>query len=137
MPVTQLDLVSKYIGPRRDDGKALKLNRLGGGEWEKTRNKVRTAVKDMADQLIKLYSQRLHSEGYAFSPDIDMQRDFENRFAFEETSDQLRSIDEIKSDMENRILWTDFFAVMSVSVKQRWLCEQFSSVLQTVNNVQF
>lgn len=100
VPVTQLDLVSKYIGPHEDDGKTLKLNRLGGGEWEKTRNKVRTAVKDMADQLIKLYSQRLHSEGYAFSPDIDMQRDFERRFEFEETGDQLRSIDEIKSDME-------------------------------------
>ncbi len=100
VPVTQLDLVSKYIGPHEDDGKALKLNRLGGGEWEKTRSKVRTAVKDMADQLIKLYSQRLHSEGYAFSPDIDMQRDFERRFPFEETGDQLRSIDEIKNDME-------------------------------------
>ncbi len=100
VPVTQLDLVSKYIGPHEDDGKALKLNRLGGGDWEKTRNKVRTAVKDMADQLIKLYSQRLHSEGYAFSPDIDMQMDFERRFPFEETGDQLRSIDEIKSDME-------------------------------------
>ena len=100
VPVTQLDLVSKYIGPHEDDGKALKLNRLGGGEWEKTRNKVRSAVKDMADQLIKLYSQRLHSEGYAFSPDIDMQTDFERRFPFEETGDQLRSIDEIKNDME-------------------------------------
>ena len=100
VPVTQLDLVAKYIGPHEDDGKALKLNRLGGGEWEKTRNKVRSAVKDMADQLIKLYSQRLHSEGYAFSPDIDMQMDFERRFPFEETGDQLRSIDEIKSDME-------------------------------------
>ncbi|MBO5333911.1 MAG: transcription-repair coupling factor [Clostridia bacterium] len=100
VPVTQLDLVSKYIGPHEDDGKTLKLNRLGGGEWEKTRNKVRTAVKDMADQLIKLYSQRLHSEGYAFSPDIDMQMDFERRFPFEETGDQLRSIDEIKCDME-------------------------------------
>lgn len=100
VPVTQLDLVSKYIGPHEDDGKALKLNRLGGGEWEKTRSKVRSAVKDMADQLIKLYSQRLHSEGYAFSPDIDMQADFERRFPYEETGDQLRSIDEIKSDME-------------------------------------
>ncbi len=100
VPVTQLDLLSKYIGPHEDDGKALKLNRLGGGEWEKTRNKVRSAVKDMADQLIKLYSQRLHSEGYAFSPDIDMQTDFERRFPFEETGDQLRSIDEIKGDME-------------------------------------
>ncbi len=100
VPVTQLDLVSKYIGPHEDDGKALKLNRLGGADWEKTRSKVRTAVKDMADQLIKLYSQRLHSEGYAFSPDIDMQMDFERRFPFEETGDQLRSIDEIKNDME-------------------------------------
>ena len=100
VPVTQLDLVSKYIGPHEDDGKALKLNRLGGGEWEKTRSRVRSAVKDMADQLIKLYSQRLHSEGYAFSPDIDMQADFERRFPFEETGDQLRSIDEIKNDME-------------------------------------
>ena len=100
VPVTQLDLVSKYIGPHEDDGKALKLNRLGGADWEKTRNKVRTAVKDMADQLIKLYSQRLHSEGYAFSPDIDMQMDFERRFPYEETGDQLRSIDEIKCDME-------------------------------------
>lgn len=100
VPVTQLDLVSKYIGPHEDDGKALKLNRLGGTDWEKTRSKVRSAVKDMADQLIKLYSQRMHTEGYAFSPDIDMQLDFERRFEFEETGDQLRAIDEIKNDME-------------------------------------
>ena len=100
VPVTQLDLVSKYIGPHEDDGKALKLNRLGGADWEKSKNKVRSAVKDMADQLIKLYSQRMHTEGYAFSPDIDMQLDFERRFEFEETGDQLRSIDEIKNDME-------------------------------------
>lgn len=100
VPVTQLDLVSKYIGPHEDDGKALKLNRLGGADWEKSKSKVRSAVKDMADQLIKLYSQRMHTEGYAFSPDIDMQLDFERRFEFEETGDQLRSIDEIKNDME-------------------------------------
>lgn len=100
VPVTQLDLVSKYIGPHEDDGKAIKLNRLGGTEWEKTRSKVRSAVKDMAEELIKLYSARLNTEGFAFSPDIDMQLDFERRFEFEETGDQLRSIDEIKSDME-------------------------------------
>ena len=100
VPVTQLDLVSKYIGPHEDDGKALKLNRLGGADWEKSKSKVRSAVKDMADQLIKLYSQRMHTEGYSFSPDIDMQLDFERRFPFEETGDQLRSIDEIKNDME-------------------------------------
>lgn len=100
VPVTQLDLVSKYIGPHEEDGKALKLNRLGGTDWEKTRSKVRKAVKDMADQLIKLYSTRLHTEGFAFSPDIDMQTDFERRFEYEETSDQLRCIEEIKKDME-------------------------------------
>ncbi len=100
VPVTQLDLVSKYIGPHEDDGKAIKLNRLGGAEWEKTRSRVRSAVKDMADGLIKLYSQRMKTEGFAFSPDIDMQLDFERRFEFEETGDQLRSIDEIKNDME-------------------------------------
>lgn len=100
VPVTQLDLVSKYIGPHEDNGKALKLNRLGGTDWEKSKSKVRSAVKDMADQLIKLYSERMHTDGFAFSPDIDMQGDFERRFEFEETGDQLRSIDEIKSDME-------------------------------------
>ncbi len=100
VPVTQLDLVSKYIGPHEDDGKALKLNRLGGTDWEKSKSKVRSAVKDMADQLIKLYSERMHTQGFAFSPDIDMQADFERKFEFEETGDQLRSIDEIKNDME-------------------------------------
>lgn len=101
VPVTQLDLVSKYIGPHEDDGKAIKLNRLGGGDWEKTKSKVRSAVKDMADGLIKLYSKRMEAEGYAFSPDIDMQSDFERRFEFEETGDQLRCISEIKKDMES------------------------------------
>lgn len=100
VPVTQLDLVSKYIGPHEDDGKAIKLNRLGGGDWEKTKSKVRSAVKDMADELIKLYSKRMDSKGFAFSPDIDMQSDFERRFEYEETGDQLRCIAEIKHDME-------------------------------------
>lgn len=100
VPVTQLDLVSKYIGPHEDDGKAIKLNRLGGGDWEKTKSKVRSAVRDMADGLIKLYSKRMESKGFAFSPDIDMQSDFERRFEYEETGDQLRCISEIKHDME-------------------------------------
>lgn len=100
VPVTQLDLVSKYIGPHEDDGKAIKLNRLGGGDWEKTKSKVRCAVRDMADELIKLYSKRMEAPGFAFSPDIDMQSDFERRFEYEETGDQLRCIAEIKHDME-------------------------------------
>lgn len=101
VPVTQLDLVSKYIGPHEDDGKAIKLNRLGGGDWEKTKSRVRSAVRDMADELIKLYSKRMEAQGFAFSPDIDMQSDFERRFEYEETGDQLRCISEIKRDMES------------------------------------
>lgn len=128
VPVTQLDLVSKYIGPHEDDGKTIKLNRLGGGEWEKTRKKVRSAVKDMADQLIKLYSERMNTQGFAFSPDIDMQTDFERRFEFEETGDQLRCIDEIKKDMEkpypmDRLLCGDVgFGKTEVALRAMFKC---------------
>ena len=99
LPVTQLDQVSKYIGPHSDD-KPLKLSKLGGKDWQKTRSRVKSAVKDMAKELIELYSKRLSVKGHAFSPDIDMQNDFERRFEFIETDDQLRCINEIKRDME-------------------------------------
>ena len=99
VPVTQLDLIAKYISPK-DTDKAIKLNRLGSDEWKNTRSKVRAAVKDMAKELTKLYSARMNSKGFAFSPDIDMQNDFERRFEFEETEDQLIAVNEIKSDME-------------------------------------
>lgn len=99
LPVTQLDQVSKYIGPHSDD-KPLKLSKLGGKDWQKTRTRVKSAVKDMAKELIELYSKRIAVKGHAFSPDIDMQNDFERRFEFVETDDQLRCINEIKRDME-------------------------------------
>ncbi len=99
VPVTQLDQVSKYIGSA-DRGKAVKLNKLGGTDWQKTRSKVRSSVQTMAKELIELYSKRLRIEGHAFSPDIDMQADFESRFEFAETDDQIRCIKEIKRDME-------------------------------------
>ena len=98
VPVTQLDLVSKYVGPR--DDKSVKLNKLNSTEWQKTRSRVKSAVKDMAKELIALYSKRMRTEGFAFSPDTDWQRDFEERFPYEETDDQLRCIEEIKHDME-------------------------------------
>ena len=101
VPVTQLDLVSKYIGPR-EDGK-VKLHKLGGSEWSRTRSKVKRAVKDMAEQLTKLYAKRMAAKGYAFSPDTDLQSDFESRFIYEETEDQLRTIREIKGDMESAV----------------------------------
>ncbi|MBQ7638437.1 MAG: transcription-repair coupling factor [Clostridia bacterium] len=103
VPVTKLELVTKYIGPHEEDGaRTVKINRLGSGDWEKTKNRVRSQVKDIAENLIKLYAERQASEGYPFSPDIDMQNDFERRFEFDETDDQLRCVQEIKTDMEKR-----------------------------------
>ena len=101
VPVTQLDLVSRYIGPRDDS--SVKLNKLNSTEWQKTRTRVKTAVKDMADELIKLYAQRQMSKGFAFSADNDWQADFEERFDYQETDDQLRAIEEIKQDMQREV----------------------------------
>lgn len=98
VPVTQLDMVSRYIGPRDDTG--VKLNKLSSSEWQKTRNNVKRAVKDMAHELTALYAKREQSKGFAFLPDDEMQRDFESRFPYAETDDQLQSINEIKEDME-------------------------------------
>ncbi|MBQ9906072.1 MAG: transcription-repair coupling factor [Oscillospiraceae bacterium] len=98
VPVTQLDLVSRYIGGK--DDVAVKLNKLGSQEWQKTRTNVKKAVKDMAAQLIRLYAAREHAQGFRFDPDDEMQRDFEERFPYIETADQLRSVEEIKKDME-------------------------------------
>ena len=101
VPVTQLDLVSKYIGPREDS--KVKLNHLHSGEWQKTRARVKKAVDEMADELIALYAQRMKVKGYAFSPDTEYQRDFEAHFDYQETDDQLRCIAEIKADMEKPV----------------------------------
>ena len=98
IPVTQLDMVSKYIGPRDDSG--VKLNKLSSNEWQRTRSNVKRAVKDMAHELIALYAKREKSEGFAFYPDDEIQREFEDRFPYVETDDQLQSIAEIKADME-------------------------------------
>ncbi len=98
IPVTQLDMVSKYIGPRDDTG--VKLTKLSSGDWQKKKNNVRRAVKDMAQELIALYAKREQSEGFAFYPDDEIQHDFEERFPYVETEDQLTAIAEIKADME-------------------------------------
>lgn len=98
VPATQLDMVSRYIGAHDDEN--VKLTKIGGTEWQKTRANVKKAVKDMAAQLIKLYAAREKAEGFAFCPDDEMQTDFERRFPYVETNDQLRCIAEIKQDME-------------------------------------
>ena len=98
VPVTQLDLVSKYIGPQ--DNAKVKVNTLGSGDWKRLKSKVRSSVRDVAKELIALYAKRMSTKGYAFSEDTDLQRDFELRFEYDETDDQLRCADEIKGDME-------------------------------------
>ncbi len=126
VPVTQLDLVSKYIG-NKDDVK-VKLHRLGGQEWQKTKARVRTAVKDIAKELISLYSQRMATPGYAFDPDTEWQYDFERHFEYEETDDQLRCIEEIKADMErpvpmDRLLCGDVgFGKTEVALRAAFKC---------------
>ncbi len=101
VPVTQLDTVSKYIAPGDED--SVRLNKLGTQEWTKTRARIKKACKDMADELIALYAKRQLAKGFAFSPDNDWQAEFEERFEYEETADQLRSTDEIKGDMMRAI----------------------------------
>ena len=94
----QIDLVQKYIGA--EEGKEPKIHRLGGSDWAKTKSRARSAVKDIADELIKLYAARLTAPGHAFSKDTPYQREFEAMFPYEETPDQLRAIEEVKRDME-------------------------------------
>lgn len=100
VPVTQMDMVSKYIGTK-DDIK-LKLNKLGGGNWQKIKKRVREEVKDIAKELVKIYSERMHAPGVAFSEDDEWQKNFDSRFEYNETDDQLRSINEIKKDMQRK-----------------------------------
>jgi transcription-repair coupling factor (superfamily II helicase) len=97
VPIEQIDMVQKYVG---SEEKEPKLNKLGGTEWNRVKNKVRSSVKDIADDLIKLYAEREASPGYAFSPDTPYQKEFEAMFPYDETPDQLRAIEEIKRDME-------------------------------------
>ncbi len=101
VPVTQLDMVAKYIGASSDD--KVKLNKLDSVAWKMTKRKISHAVRDMAKELISLYSKRLNAKGFAFSKDSDWQNDFESRFPYSETPDQTRCIAEIKKDMESSI----------------------------------
>ncbi len=98
VPATQLDLVSKYIGGGEDS--PVRLSRMGGVEWTKTKARAKAATKELAKGLIQLYAERQKLEGHAFAPDSPWQIEFEENFGYQETDDQLRSISEIKADME-------------------------------------
>ncbi|MFT9243280.1 MAG: transcription-repair coupling factor [Bifidobacterium aquikefiri] len=95
VPTDQLDQISKYIG-----AEAPKLNKLGGGDWAATKAKARKHVREIAADLVKLYSARQRTKGFAFSPDTPWQKELEDAFPFQETPDQLTTIDEVKHDME-------------------------------------
>ncbi|MBC6341568.1 transcription-repair coupling factor [Lactobacillus kimbladii] len=97
VPADQLKLVQKYVS---SEGKRPHVNKLGGSEWAKTKSRVQSKVEDIADELIDLYAKRESEKGFAFSKDDDLQRQFEDAFPYVETPDQLRSIKEIKHDME-------------------------------------
>ncbi len=98
VPLTRLDLVSKYRGLGEQPPT---LDRLGGATWERTKRRVKARMRDMAQELVRLYAERKMAEGFAFSPDSDWQREFEEAFEFEETEDQLTALREIKRDMES------------------------------------
>jgi transcription-repair coupling factor (superfamily II helicase) len=98
VPTDQLDLLSKYVG-----GEAPVLSKMGGSDWAAAKGKARRAVRDIAVELVKLYSARMAARGHAFGPDTPWQRELEEAFPFAETPDQLQTIDEIKADMEKPI----------------------------------
>jgi len=99
VPIEQIDHVQKYVASEDAEPK---IYSLGGNEWKRVKNKVQSSVKDIAEDLIKLYAAREAAVGHAFSPDTEEQREFEAMFPYQETPDQLRAISEVKADMERR-----------------------------------
>ncbi len=96
--INQMDMVQKYVGA---EGKEPKLSKLGGSEWRKAKAKVKGAIKDIAKELVKLYSQRQYSRGFAYDKDTVWQKEFEEMFPYEETGDQIEAIEDVKRDMES------------------------------------
>ena len=99
LPATRLEGIQKYAGA---DAKVPKLNKLGGTEWTKTKTKVRTAVREIAKELVQLYAARQDAEGFQYGPDTVWQKEFEEMFPYDETDDQLTAIDDTKRDMESK-----------------------------------
>ncbi|MDE7363102.1 MAG: transcription-repair coupling factor [Oscillospiraceae bacterium] len=126
VPVTQLDLVSRYIGT--GDTSTVKLNKLNSEQWTKSKAKAKAAAKEMAAELIELYGRRMKSQGFAFPEDDSLQEDFEQHFAYIETDSQLRCIDEIKADMQRpqpmeRLLCGDVgFGKTEVALRAAFKC---------------
>ena len=95
VPSDSLDQITRYVG-----GESPSVNKMGGADWAKTKQRARKAVKEIAGELVRLYSARMASKGFQFSPDTPWQRELEDAFRYVETVDQLTTIDEVKEDME-------------------------------------
>lgn len=125
VPVDQVSMLHKYVG---SEGTAPRLSKMGGQDWKRTTTKAAKAVTELAEELLRLYAQRQLTEGFAFSPDDDVQREFEEAFPFEETPDQLRAISEIKADMMKpqpmeRLLCGDVgFGKTEVAIRAAFKC---------------
>lgn len=125
VPVEQMDVVQKYIG---GDGAAPKVSKLSGAEWKTAKAKAKASIAEMTQELIDLYARRQVAKGYAFGEDTIWQKDFEEAFPYEETADQLRSIEEIKKDMEkpeamDRLLCGDVgFGKTEVAARAMFKC---------------
>ena len=98
IPVEKIDLISKYSG---NEGAVPKINKLGGSDWNKVKNRVKDKIHDIADKLLKIYAMREVQEGFAFSADNELQQRFDNSFEYTETKDQIIAINQIKEDMES------------------------------------
>ena len=98
IPVAQMDLIQKYAG---SDARKPRLNKLGTVQWGKTKSQVKKAVREVAEDLVKLYAARQHADGFVYGPDTVWQKEFEEMFPFEETEDQLQAIEDTKHDMES------------------------------------
>ncbi|MBO6303204.1 MAG: transcription-repair coupling factor [Ruminiclostridium sp.] len=126
VPVTQLDLISRYIGSAEPG--TVKLSKMNSDTWQKTKTRAKTAAKEMAAEFIELYSKRMKSKGYAFDPDGPEQTEFENHFSYVETDDQIRCINDIKHDMEQsrpmeRLLCGDVgFGKTEVALRAAFKC---------------
>lgn len=99
VPVTSIDMIQKFAA---GEGAVPKVDRLGGVTWARTKKRVKKAIRDMTEDLVKLYAARESQQGHAFSPDTTWQREFEDSFEYDETPDQARAIDEVKADMESQ-----------------------------------
>lgn len=125
VPVEQMDIIQKYIG---SDAASPKMNKLSGGEWKVTKAKAKAAIAQMAQELLRLYAQRKMQKGHAFGKDTVWQQEFEDAFPYTETDDQLRSIEEIKEDMErpasmDRLLCGDVgFGKTEVAARAMFKC---------------